>query len=88
MRLILFLGVVLLALAILAVPLSARLPQEGLIAWFRSAFASLREPRLEQDEATDVDIEDLLSDDPSVPGYVTPDQLRGRVDDLRHVFTR
>ncbi|MDO5494199.1 MAG: hypothetical protein Q4G64_00615 [bacterium] len=88
MWIIVFLGFVLLGLGLIAVPLSARMPEEGFRAWFRSGVASLREPAPEQGEAEDVDIEFLLSDDPSVPGYVTPEQLRGRVDGLRGAFTR
>ena len=83
-----FFGFVLLGLGLLAVPVSARMPEEGLIGWFRSAIASVREPAPVQGESIDVDIEDLLTDDPAVPGYVTPDQLKGRARDLRHAFSR
>lgn len=88
MEYVFFAVCMLVALALLAVPTSARMPEEGIRAWLRSAFRSARDPIGSIGEAKDVDIEDLLADDPSVPGYVTPDQLRGRVDGLKETLSR
>ncbi|HZK05064.1 MAG TPA: hypothetical protein VFC82_04360 [Actinomycetaceae bacterium] len=85
-------GYLLVALVIAAyliwILVSARKPEEGFKSWVRSSVAGARHGRVRDEGPTDVDIEQLLTDDPSVPGYVTPEQLRDQFDGVRSSFTR
>lgn len=85
---IFLLVVLVFGLALLAVPLSARLPEEGLTAWIRSAFGSMREPVGKRDDGVEVDIEDLLDGAEEGTGYISPGALRDRVTQVRDDLTR
>ena len=76
------------ARALLAVVLGARRPEEGWVAWVKSSFSSFRDDAPASDEAVDVDLEDLLSEDSDAIGYLSPDALKHRISDARDLVRR
>lgn len=75
-------------LALLAVPLSARLPDEGIVAWAKSALSSFRQPVERPGAPVEVHIDDLFAEADEGTGYIDPEQLRSRVVQAREDLVR
>lgn len=76
------------ALALLAVVLGARRPEEGWFTWVRSSFTSVRDDVPGNTGAIDVSIDDLLAEDSEAIGYLSPEGLKGRLAGARDLVRR
>lgn len=80
---------VVLCLAVAAAAMSplwlGRRPEEGWLRWFADSFDAFRVRDTAGETAVDASLEELLRDpdNQSLPGYTTPDELRGLFAEAR-----